>query len=312
MEETQTINFFDGRNIHGAFQKYTVMNLNTICKRFLSTVRGKSHMEMYEVIAQAPSSIQEKIRNEVAYFPEKHGQLPSRMAMAVDSQQEICDLTESTSQASNSSKISNADHQLLEGDSFMKAPSKEVIKGMIADFINHTGNRAMDVGVCAVCARETIKKDLTQFSLDNIPNSHCLRPSMPHPAHDIYNGMLFQPAGANICSDCTRALNSDKTPSLSLENGMWVGATPHELAYLTLPEWLLIAKYFPAAYIIKLYPKKKGARYWDSLQMYNRLKGNVSTYQLDQGQIASMIDGTILPQQPKNFGCNDRNHVCQT
>ena len=33
--------------------------------------------------------------------------------------------------------------------------------------------------------------------------------------------------------------------------------------------------------------------------MYNGLKGNVSTYQLDQGQIASMIDGTILPQQPK-------------
>ena len=305
MEETQTINFFDGRNIHGAFQKYTVMNLNTICKRFLLTVRGKSRMEMYEIIAQAPPSIQEKIREEVVYSPQKHGQSPSWMAMAIDSQQEMGGPTVSTSHASNDSGISNADHQLSEGESFMKAPSKEVIDGVIADFIDRTGNCAMDGGVCAACAHETIKKDLKQFNLNHIPNSHRLRPSTPHPAHDIYNGMLFQPAGvmsheiANICSDCTRALNSDKTPSLSLANGMWIGATPHELAYLTLPERLLIAKYFPAAYIIKLYPKKKGARHWDSRQMYNGLKGNVSTYQLDQGQIASMIDGTILPQQPK-------------
>ena len=33
--------------------------------------------------------------------------------------------------------------------------------------------------------------------------------------------------------------------------------------------------------------------------MHSGLKGNVSTYQLDQGQIASMIDGTIMPQDTK-------------
>ena len=33
--------------------------------------------------------------------------------------------------------------------------------------------------------------------------------------------------------------------------------------------------------------------------MYSGLKGNVSTYQLDQGQIASTVDGTIMPQQPR-------------
>ena len=33
--------------------------------------------------------------------------------------------------------------------------------------------------------------------------------------------------------------------------------------------------------------------------MYSSLKGNVSTYQLDQAQMVSMIDGTIMPQQPK-------------
>ena len=187
----------------------------------------------------------------------------------------------------------------------MNVPSKQVIDGVIADFIDHTSNSAMATGVCAACAQETDHKDLTQYPFDHNPNPHRLRPSLTHPAHDIYDGMLLQPAGimapelANLCFDCGKALNSDKIPSFSLANGMWIGATPHEFKYLTLPERLLIAKYFPATYIIKLYPKKKGARYWDRRQMYSGLKGNVSTYQLDQGQIASMIDGSIMPQQPK-------------
>ena len=72
------------------------------------------------------------------------------MARAIDSQQEMGGPTVSTSHASNDSGISNADHQLSEGESFMKAPSKEVIDGVIADFIDRTGNRAMDGGVCVL------------------------------------------------------------------------------------------------------------------------------------------------------------------
>jgi len=33
--------------------------------------------------------------------------------------------------------------------------------------------------------------------------------------------------------------------------------------------------------------------------MYSGLKGNVSTYRLDQSQITAMIDGNILPPEPK-------------
>jgi len=161
----------------------------------------------------------------------------------------------------------------------------------------------MAVGVCAVCAQETELMGLTADRINNFPNPHRLKPVVNHPAHDFYNGMLLHPAGvtssgyANACAECLRALKLDKLPSLALANGLWIGDTPHELAYLTLPERLLIAKYFPAAYIIKLYPKQKGARHWDKRQLYSGLKGNVSTYQLDQSQIASMIDGTIMPQQ---------------
>ena len=134
---------------------------------------------------------------------------------------------------------------------------------------------------------------------------HRLHPVMSHSQHTIINGMLLHPAGlknddsASMCTECCRALTSDKIPSFALANGMWIGEIPHELAFLTLPERLLIAKYFPAAYIIKLYPKKKGARHWDKRQLYSGLKGNVSTYQLDQAQIACMVDRSIMLQQAK-------------
>ena len=66
-----------------------------------------------------------------------------------------------------------------------------------------------------------------------------------------------------------------------------------------MPERTLIAKYFPVAYIIKLYSKQKGARGWDKSQMHSGLKGNVSTYRLDPSQVASMIDGRTYPAPAK-------------
>ena len=156
-----------------------------------------------------------------------------------------------------------------------------------------------------MCARETNKGELSVHRLGCIPNSHRLKPFMSHPRHTLFNDMLLHPVGltndeeANFCVECGRVLALDKTLTFSLANGMWVGEIPHELAFLTLPELLLITKYFLAAYIIKLYPKKKGACHWDKHQMYSSLKGNVSTYQLDQNQIASMVDGSIMPQRAK-------------
>ena len=58
-------------------------------------------------------------------------------------------------------------------------------------------------------------------------------------------------------------------------------------------------KYFPSAYIIKLFPKHKNVHTWDCSQMHSALKGNVSTYQLDPFQVSSMIDGTMFPHTAK-------------
>jgi len=79
---------------------------------------------------------------------------------------------------------------------------------------------------------------------------------------------------------------------------MWIGRVPECLQTLTLVERLLIAKYFPTAYVIKLFPKQTGAAHWDHSQLYSGFKGSVSTYALDPKLVVSMINGHILPAPP--------------
>ncbi|KAH9161206.1 hypothetical protein EDB89DRAFT_1861768 [Lactarius sanguifluus] len=105
------------------------------------------------------------------------------------------------------------------------------------------------------------------------------------------NGTPF----ANVCGSCVCDLRKDKTPALSLANGLWIGDVPPLLTILTLPERILVARYFPAAYIVKLYPKKKGARNWSSAGMQSGLRGNISTYRLNTNDIAHLTDTQTMP-----------------
>jgi hypothetical protein len=249
-----------------------------------------SRTELYFLITQEPVLVQEQIRQSFIDAKSNRSQT-YRNTLEGD-------------QRNDASNDHNFIESLCQGD-FMRPPSKEVVDAATAEFIDRTGNASLASGICAICARETSISELYAHRLDSIPNSHHLTPTVPHPNHDIFSGMLLHPPGllndgsGNVCAECLRALKSDRTPKFALANGLWIGRTPHELAFLTLPERILIAKFFPAAYIIKLYPKKKGARFWDKRQMYSGLRGNVSTYQLDQAQIASMIDGSIMPQAPQ-------------
>ena len=99
---------------------------------------------------------------------------------------------------------------------------------------------------------------------------------------------------ANICNSCTLDLRKNKTPAMSLANGMWIGDVPLELKVLTLPECLLVSCFFPAAYIVKLYPKKKGACNWAS-GLHSGLHGNVSTYCLNTDQITHLSSSHVMP-----------------
>ena len=191
----------------------------------------------------------------------------------------------------------------FEDTEFLLAQDQSVVRACIGRFIDRTGNKALAMVVCLVCARSMSGAGTTALSVHDIPNRHLLAPFQPHPAHKLVDGMLLQSsaivtsptgrAGA-VCDECLSKLRENKVPRLALANDMWIGEVPFELSVLTLPEQMLIARNFPAALIIKMYPKAKGAR-----SLNNGLQGNVSTYRLDTKEIASMIGGNLMPHPTK-------------
>jgi len=174
--------------------------------------------------------------------------------------------------------------QLLASE-FIISPSQETLNGIVSDFIDATSNNALKTLACGSCARETNINECDEMPIKNIPNKHPLIPHTAHAAHELVDGLLiYAPAlGVSkktvyICNECRNQLKRDVRSRLSLSNDMWIGDTPRELQNLTLPECILLAKYFPTAYIVKMFPKQKNAFTWDHSQMHSGLKGNVSTY----------------------------------
>ncbi len=190
----------------------------------------------------------------------------------------------------------------------MKVPSIDVVEGCISDFIKATSTAAISSTACVSCARELFSNATVTLEVDRIPNPHLLKPNIQHVKQDIVNGMvIYKPAmkgdRVTICMECLHSLQDGKVPKYSLANNLWIGDVPIELSCLTLPERILIARYFPAAYIVKLYPKQRGATSWKDNQLYRGLKGNVATYRLDPQQVASVIcddiEGDAMPHPAK-------------
>jgi hypothetical protein len=137
-----------------------------------------------------------------------------------------------------------------------------------------------------------------------IPNPEQLYPYDVHHVYALMRGMLLHNRAlrnnaegqkGSLCYDCLRDLKSRKRPKFSLSNGMWVGEVPYELLALTLLEKILIARYYPAAYVVKLFPKVKGARHWNPAGLNSGVRGNVSTYRLNITDIVDMVDLNVLP-----------------
>ena len=75
---------------------------------------------------------------------------------------------------------------------FFHMPMHEVVQQCISQFINWTGNETLSSIVCAACAREVLLTDSKIMLLRDIPNSFCLCPSCPHPAHVLNSGMVLE------------------------------------------------------------------------------------------------------------------------
>lgn len=178
---------------------------------------------------------------------------------------------------------------------------QEVINDAMLRFVAATGNEALRKAVC--CARRLPVSTLEETATSDIPSQHCLDPTHPHPSQVlIRNMLLYNQAVENdkgqICTDCMTELRSGKRPSLSLANNMWIGDVPPPLSVLSLPERVLIARYFPAAYIVKLYPKRNGTGF-DPRALNSGVRGNVTTYPLNVAALAKYVDGNSLPPHPR-------------
>lgn len=190
---------------------------------------------------------------------------------------------------------------------FFETVPEERRQECISAFIDATGSQALSRISCAVCAGTFFSSDVQKMLVTDLREMNKLVPAKPHPSQVLTQAMLLHrgthsfttvsgiDSHANVCSSCASSLHNNVTPALSLANGMWIGDVPLVLRLLTLPERILVARYFPAAYIVKLYPMKKGARTWSIHGFHSGLRGNVSTYRLNTDDIVSMTDSQIMP-----------------
>ncbi|KAJ4476097.1 hypothetical protein C8J55DRAFT_490347 [Lentinula edodes] len=189
---------------------------------------------------------------------------------------------------------------------FLTVPNETGRRVLVEKYIEATGNDAVRQVVCCICAREVFRSDAKPMDPGKIPHPELLRPSKPHSAHVLTSGMLLyrDPWSKKVpefaCTMCLQSLsgNPAKRPPLSLSNNLWTGDVPFELRILTLCERVLVSRFFSAAYIIKLYPKSRGARGWPKEMLTSAVKGNVSSYFLNTKDIVGMIDPGSVPPRP--------------
>ena len=255
--------------------------------KFSRTDRKKKSCLM-ETVLDLPFQMQDRLRT---YEPDplsdkevEHGDVPSGLGMTAEYE------------------------DIPDEDKFLKPADQETINRCICDFIKASSNEALGQRACMVCAREMWAAEISTMATTDIPNAHLLAPCEFHPAHKLTSGMLLElevmegplnKRRGGVCNECMRHLSSGTTPPLSLANAMWIGEIPDELDILSLPERILVARYLPAAFIVKLFPKKKGAAHWPVSGMNSGMKGNVSTYKLNTEDIADMVNLNEMPPPSK-------------
>ena len=190
---------------------------------------------------------------------------------------------------------------------FFETISEEQRRMQVSKFLDATGNDAISSGVCAVCAGRFFKRQLMEKAILELQKGDLLVPTRSQPMHILTKGMLLYrhpdclrddgngSLFARVCETCWSSLVKEEMPALSLANGMWVGEIPLELKILTLPERILVGRFFPAAYIVKLFPRKKGSRLWAPDGYHSALQGNVSTYPLNTDDVSKITHDGLMP-----------------
>ncbi|KAF8313902.1 uncharacterized protein EI90DRAFT_2948963 [Cantharellus anzutake] len=100
-----------------------------------------------------------------------------------------------------------------------------------------------------------------------------------------------------VCYECLASLKRNKMPLFSLTNGLWVGDIPDEIADLTIPEQMLLALVYPHCFVFKMHPVNSRGIDPDSMQ--RGMVGNVTSYDMDTGEIIDMLEGRKMPRRTR-------------
>lgn len=185
---------------------------------------------------------------------------------------------------------------------FMQIPNEEQAHQCYKAFYDATSNTALRFQICPVCAQEKLACEGDRTSLLSDPSMKALLVDPRSTGHDRSNMLILdnfvERQGEHVncwmCLDCKRALERSMLPKFSLANNLFIGEIPYQLRGLTIPEQLLIARHYPRCYIFKLYPRDYDGRL-PSNQMYNRMAGNASLFELNTQEIVKMLRGQKLP-----------------
>jgi hypothetical protein len=186
----------------------------------------------------------------------------------------------------------------------MTIPSIDEERRCYEAFYDATSNDALSFQTCPICARKKLKREgeetalLSDSSVTDIlmtPSADELRRKRGKSA--ILRHLLeIDDTGITcwICWDCLRDLERKMLPKLSLANNLWIGDIPDELSNLTIPEQLLIARYYPRCYIFKLFPRDIDTRI-PLDQLYTGMAGNASLFELNTQEVVEMVKGQRMP-----------------
>ncbi len=315
MSKLLHILFSDGVPLEDKLKFFTVPELCNIVERFVELPRDAKHLRgpLLEFVAARSTEVQNTIRQAASVESgkgrkrrreETAGSVGKRQrldiggeAMSTDWRWNNCD---DAVVQSDEALI----HDLISGP-FFNTVGPGVRARCVENYISRTSNATLRQGVCLVCARLLFTKDMELMSIDKIPNRHLLKPSDPHLHQVLFDGVLLHEdritdEEGQVCKECLRTLEKGRLPALSLANNLWIGQIPKELAILTLPERVLVARHLPCTYLVKLYPKAENVELWakeDSL--YYGLKGNVSTHPLNSDHIAGLVSSMVFPPQAR-------------
>ncbi|KIL55634.1 hypothetical protein M378DRAFT_90614 [Amanita muscaria Koide BX008] len=138
-------------------------------------------------------------------------------------------------------RLEEVSNESRDTSQFLQLPSDAQWLNCYRQFYEATSNAAVLSHVCGVCARECSvgANDVTIVSIQDVPQRNRLVPQSNHPEHNLFQGLLLEPAGV-------------------LPNGRGEPTNVHSLQH--------------------------------------GLRGNVTTYDLDQAGVASMLQGRLMPR----------------